>query len=77
MAFAISVILILYRDRIYCLSQISYDNAVFFCKKQNAVEYVLRVHIKELLAEFEYYKDIVGTGSKIKSALISLRLKIK
>mgnify|MGYP001051215785 CR=1 FL=1 len=61
MVFAISVTLMLYINRIYGMASINYDDAMVYIKDEDVVEFALRIHMKEVITEFEYYKVIFGT----------------
>lgn len=62
MIFATSVILMLYINRIYGMASINYDDAMVYIKDEDVVEFALRIHMKEVITEFEYYRAAFGTG---------------
>ncbi|HHJ4219734.1 TPA: hypothetical protein ACQJLA_001401 [Raoultella ornithinolytica] len=62
MIFAISVTLMLYINRIYGMASINYDDAMVYIKDEDVVEFALRIHMKEVITEFEYYRAVFGTG---------------
>ncbi|HHQ9025680.1 TPA: hypothetical protein ACSWAE_004632 [Escherichia coli] len=64
MIFAISATLMLYVDRIYSMASVNKDDAVIYVNDDDVVEFALRIHMKEVLNEFEYYKSAYGTGKE-------------
>ncbi|WP_350304402.1 hypothetical protein [Photorhabdus viridis] len=66
MIFAISATLMLYVDRIYNMASVEDENVMTFVKEQDAVDFALRVHMLEVLNEFDYYKILFGTGKEKK-----------
>lgn len=64
MIFAISATLMLYVDRIYSMASVNKDDAMIYVNDEDVVEFVLRIHMKEVLTEFEYYKAAYGTGKE-------------
>ncbi|ELZ0422271.1 TPA: hypothetical protein ACV8ZB_000407 [Salmonella enterica] len=66
MIFAISVILMLYVNRIYGMASINDEDVMTFVKEEYAVDFALRVHMLDVLNEFDYYKILFGTGKEKK-----------
>ncbi|WP_373225798.1 hypothetical protein [Enterobacter cloacae complex sp. ESBL7] len=66
MIFAISVTLMLYVNKIYGMASVNDENVMTFVKEQDAVDFALRVHMLEVLKEFDYYKILFGTGNEKK-----------
>ncbi|EAW4434976.1 hypothetical protein OTV55_002806 [Salmonella enterica] len=66
MIFAISVTLMLYVNKIYGMASVNDENVMTFVKEQDAVDFALRVHMLEILKEFDYYKILFGTGKERK-----------
>lgn len=66
MIFAISVILMLYVNRIYGMASINDEDVMTFVKEEDAVDFALRVHMLDVLNEFDYYKILFGTGEEKK-----------
>ncbi len=66
MIFAISVILMLYVNRIYGMASINDEDVMTFVKEEDAVDLALRVHMLDVLNEFDYYKILFGTGKEKK-----------
>ncbi|EAQ5799997.1 hypothetical protein ABMQ79_002434 [Salmonella enterica] len=66
MIFAISVILMLYVNRIYWMASINDEDVMTFVKEEDAVDFALRVHMLDVLNEFDYYKILFGTGKEKK-----------
>lgn len=66
MIFAISVILMLYVNRIYGMASINDEDVMTFVKEEDAVDFALRVHMLDVLNEFDYYKILFGTGKEKK-----------
>lgn len=66
MIFAISVTLMLYVNKIYGMASVNDENVMTFVKEQDAVDFALRVHMLEVLKEFDYYKILFGTGKERK-----------
>lgn len=64
MIFAISATLMLYVDRIYSMASVNKDDAVIYVNDEDVVEFALRIHMKKVLTEFEYYKSAYGTGKE-------------
>ncbi len=64
MIFAISATLMLYVDRIYSMASVNKDDAVIYVNDEDGVEFALRIYMKEVLTEFEYYKSAYGTGKE-------------
>ncbi|WP_024168853.1 hypothetical protein [Escherichia coli] len=64
MIFAISATLMLYVDRIYSMASVNKDDAVIYVNDEDVVEFALRIYMKEVLTEFEYYKSAYGTGKE-------------
>ncbi|EFK4133443.1 hypothetical protein A8386_004025 [Escherichia coli] len=64
MIFAISATLMLYVDRIYSMASVNKDDAMIYVNDEDVVEFALRIHMKEVLTEFEYYKAAYGTGKE-------------
>ncbi|EEC0798375.1 hypothetical protein ADQ57_000568 [Salmonella enterica subsp. enterica] len=66
MIFAISVILMLYVNTIYGMASINDEDVMTFVKEEDAVDFALRVHMLDVLNEFDYYKILFGTGKEKK-----------
>ncbi|HBR5054338.1 TPA: hypothetical protein L9X88_005112 [Klebsiella pneumoniae] len=66
MIFAISVILMLYVNRIYGMASINDEDVMTFVKEEDAVDFALRVHMLDVLNGFDYYKILFGTGKEKK-----------
>ncbi|MDB7823400.1 hypothetical protein PND76_25415 [Klebsiella pneumoniae] len=66
MIFAISVTLMLYVNKIYGMASVNDENVMTFVEEQDAVDFALRVHMLEVLKEFDYYKILFGTGKERK-----------
>ncbi|MFK8072831.1 hypothetical protein [Klebsiella pneumoniae] len=66
MIFAISVILMLYVNRIYGMASINDEDVMTFVKEEDAVDFALHVHMLDVLNEFDYYKILFGTGKEKK-----------
>ncbi len=66
MIFAISVTLMLYVNKIYGMASVNDENVMTFVKEQDAVDFALRVHMLEVLKEFDYYKGLYGSGKQKK-----------
>lgn len=66
MTFAISVILMLYVNTIYGMASINDEDVMTFVKEEDAVDFALRVHMLDVLNEFDYYKILFGTGKEKK-----------
>ncbi|EAQ7701463.1 hypothetical protein AB4T09_001757 [Salmonella enterica] len=66
MIFAISVTLMLYVNRIYGMASINDEDVMTFVKEEDAVDFALRVHMLDVLNEFDYYKILFGTGKEKK-----------
>lgn len=64
MIFAISATLMLYVDRIYSMASVNKDDAMIYVNDEDVVEFALRIYMKEVLTEFEYYKSAYGTGKE-------------
>lgn len=64
MIFAISATLMLYVDRIYSMASVNKDDAMIYINDEDVVEFALRIHMKEVFTEFEYYKSAFGTGKE-------------
>lgn len=64
MIFAISATLMLYVERIYSMASVNKDDAIIYVNDEDVVEFALRIHMKEVLTEFEYYKAAFGTGKE-------------
>ncbi|NRG24044.1 hypothetical protein [Klebsiella michiganensis] len=62
MRFAVAVVLMSYCNSIYYMANEHYDTAVFFVKEKEAVDYILDDLIKDLIDDFDYYKNRYGNG---------------
>ncbi|HHD2846422.1 TPA: hypothetical protein ACNZ6A_005536, partial [Klebsiella quasipneumoniae subsp. similipneumoniae] len=49
---------------IYSMASVNKDDAVIYVNDEDVVEFALRIHMKEVLTEFEYYKSAYGTGKE-------------
>ncbi|EHX58003.1 hypothetical protein ECDEC13C_3623 [Escherichia coli DEC13C] len=46
------------------MASVNKDDAVIYVNDEDVVEFALRIHMKEVLTEFEYYKSAYGTGKE-------------
>ncbi|QMR79267.1 hypothetical protein HV097_00030 [Enterobacter roggenkampii] len=77
MEFAVAVVLMLYCNGVYYMSDKFYDTALFFVKEKEAVYYLLSDLIDDLLDDFEYYKNTYGKGHEKEEEINVLELKEK
>ncbi|MEE7535754.1 hypothetical protein IV503_29415 [Klebsiella huaxiensis] len=77
MTFAVAVVLMMYCNSIYYMMNEHYDTAVFFVQEKEAVDYILDDLIKDLMDDFDYYKDRCGKGHEKQEDINILELKEK
>lgn len=77
MRFAVAVILMRYCNSIYYMANEHYDTAVFFVKEKEAINYILNDLIKDLLDNFDCYKNTYGKGHEKREEIDVSELKDK
>lgn len=75
MTLAVAVVLMGYCNSIYYMANEHYDTAVFFVKEKEAVDYILGDLIKDLMDDFDYYKDRYGKGHEKQEDINESELK--
>ncbi|HBQ1382076.1 hypothetical protein ACYBNI_14390 [Klebsiella pneumoniae] len=75
MTFAVAVVLMRYCNSIYYMMNEHYDTAVFFVQEKEAVDYILDDLIKDLMDDFDYYKNRYGKGHEKQEEVKESELK--
>lgn len=77
MEFAGAVVLMLYCNSVYYMSDKFYETALFFVKEKEAVDYLLCDLIEDLIDDFDYYKNTYGKGHEKREEIDVSELKDK
>ncbi|WP_131002970.1 hypothetical protein [Klebsiella variicola] len=75
MTFAVAVVLMRCCNSIYYMMNEHYDTAVFFVQEKEVVDYILDDLIKDLMDDFDYYKDRYGKGHEKQEEINESELK--